>query len=174
VTGYVYFIEAMGLDRIKIGFTTDAPMARRSQLQGACPVELDLLGFSPGGAERDARRYETKLHETFGPFRVRGEWFEAVPIMRGFIADALVPWPFTPSGDFRDSAAELHYRHAWELGRLKRRRVPDDPFIEATGLDSSLAARLLNLGQFMAGRGRFFLPMHARELARGWGAPAKV
>jgi hypothetical protein len=84
----VYFIEAEGTGRIKIGVANCA----RSRLKGlecSCPVDLRLLGVIPtdktGALERE-------LHLRFAEHRVKGEWFTAAPELRAYIAEH-ADWP---------------------------------------------------------------------------------
>jgi hypothetical protein len=75
----VYFVEAVGLARIKIGIAVN--VARRfAALDQASPVPLRLLGVEEGG-----RVLESKLHQDFASCRVRGEWFEAVAELGKYI-----------------------------------------------------------------------------------------
>lgn len=76
----VYFAEAVGLDRIKIGHTTDLTN-RLANLRTACPVPLHLLfAFeAPLAAERD-------LHAMFARYRIANEWFHASVCLREAIA----------------------------------------------------------------------------------------
>lgn len=76
----VYFVEAVGTSRIKIG------VARRLRdriqgLQTASPVPLRLLGFVDGDDEEERR-----LHRAFGAYRTIGEWFEAAAEIVEYIA----------------------------------------------------------------------------------------
>lgn len=68
--GYVYFIEGQGL--VKIGSALNPPK-RLQELQTGSPVRLKLIGFYPGGKER-----ERVLHNQFSSCRIHGEWFNAL------------------------------------------------------------------------------------------------
>lgn len=70
--GFVYFIEALGAHRIKIGWAAD-PEERRRGLQTGSPVELVLRKTI---ATEDAPALERSMHERFASLRVHGEWFE--------------------------------------------------------------------------------------------------
>ncbi len=77
----VYFVEAVGLERIKIGTTTH--LARRlSSLRVASPVPLRLVFDEPGGEDREAA-----LHDRFDDYRVTGEWFEFSGALRSYLYD---------------------------------------------------------------------------------------
>ncbi len=78
--GCVYFIEAVGTNRIKIGFTSKkTPHERLESLQTACPYPLAILGWYPGSMAT-----ELALHERFASLRVmpRAEWFHAAKDLR--------------------------------------------------------------------------------------------
>ncbi len=66
----IYFIEAEGLDRVKIGLCTGDPSFRVSNLQTGSPVRLRLLAQSKGDS-----RAERALHKQFESLRIHGEWF---------------------------------------------------------------------------------------------------
>lgn len=65
----VYFIEAVGLDLVKIGYT-DELIRRFKEIRTSCPVAIRLIGFRSGG-----RRLEAKLHRDYADYRSVGEWF---------------------------------------------------------------------------------------------------
>lgn len=79
-TSFVYFIEAVGLDRIKIGKADDVDR-RLSQLKTGTPCELRLLKKLPGSVE-----LERSFHSRFSSLRLNGEWFHAAQPLRNFIA----------------------------------------------------------------------------------------
>lgn len=66
---FVYFVEAVGIDRIKIGWTTNLE-ARLTDLQCGCPVPLEHCFSIPGGSDE-----EHELHHRFRHARTSGEWF---------------------------------------------------------------------------------------------------
>lgn len=67
----VYFIEALEVGLIKIGFSASAVDDRLRALQTASPLTLALLGAIPG-----EREDEQALHRAFAHARARGEWFD--------------------------------------------------------------------------------------------------
>jgi len=76
----IYFVEAVGPDHIKIGFT-DKPMEKRLDLlQTGNSFPLRVLGMMEG-AKQDERR----LHRQFRGSRVRGEWFRPTPELLNLI-----------------------------------------------------------------------------------------
>lgn len=64
--GRVYFIEAIGADRIKIGFTQGDPENRSAQLQTGCPFPLAVIGSFYASARR-----ESELHAGTPELRAR-------------------------------------------------------------------------------------------------------
>jgi transcription elongation factor Elf1 len=70
--GFVYFIRSPANGLVKIGFSAN-PKERIDSLQTAHGTKLELLALRKGslGDER-------ALHQRFRPYRVKGEWFEAV------------------------------------------------------------------------------------------------
>lgn len=67
----IYFIEAVGADAVKIGFTKHEDVDRRvKQIQIASPFVIRMLGRAAG-----CRRVERGLHARFKADRLRGEWF---------------------------------------------------------------------------------------------------
>jgi hypothetical protein len=77
--GDVYFVEAVGAERIKIGVSCDVP-GRFSQLAASFPGKLVLLGAVPGGRAR-----EMSFHQRLAGFRIGGEWFHLTPGVRALI-----------------------------------------------------------------------------------------
>jgi hypothetical protein len=67
----IYFLEAVGVGHIKIGYTFDKADRRVKELQTASPVPLRLLACMTGTADD-----EEALHERFAADRLCGEWFK--------------------------------------------------------------------------------------------------
>jgi hypothetical protein len=65
----VYVVEALGLERIKIGTARDV-VKRLQTLQCASPVELVVIGQISGG-----HFTEKWLHYRLKQYSIRGEWF---------------------------------------------------------------------------------------------------
>lgn len=80
--GYIYFVEAVGSNRIKIGFTRGDPRERAKLLQTGCPFPLELIL-----ASRGTMWSESKIHHHFTHLRVAPnvEWFHDAPELREFI-----------------------------------------------------------------------------------------
>lgn len=81
---YLYFIEAVGTEYIKIGRSAD-PDRRLAQLSTGSPTELKIIGRLGGGAE-----VEKELHAQFDHLRERGEWFKATPELTAFLTRSTV------------------------------------------------------------------------------------
>jgi hypothetical protein len=78
----VYFLQAEGSGRIKIGTTKDLGQRLRA-LRAGSPVKLELLGVVRGG-----RQMEQLIHIAFAPLRAgRSEWFEPGKSLLSFIRD---------------------------------------------------------------------------------------
>ena len=69
----VYFIEAVGLGVVKIGFARDIGERLRKIAVG-CPAPLRLLGTIRGGPST-----ERHLHVALSAVHVHGEWFRRGP-----------------------------------------------------------------------------------------------
>jgi hypothetical protein len=81
---YIYFIQADENGPIKIGFTSDDPNRRLSQLQTGNASALKLLGAIKGTFAR-----ERQFHIALSKWRLQGEWFESHPTVLATIQDAL-------------------------------------------------------------------------------------
>jgi hypothetical protein len=77
----VYFIEAIGLQRVKIGMT-DNIKYRFDSLQSASPVPLKIMAVISGD-----RTLETYLHKRFKAHRLHGEWFILTDEMKEIIQE---------------------------------------------------------------------------------------
>lgn len=83
--GMVYFIEATGLDLVKIGAARN--LARRlKELQTGCPVPMKVWG---GILTDDPPGLERRLHHQFAEHRSRGEWFALAEPLQSFMASNL-------------------------------------------------------------------------------------
>lgn len=112
----VYFVEAAGLDLIKIGYANNLE-TRFASLRTGSPVELKMLGSMPGG--RDLERF---FHRIFAPQRARGEWFRRCPELDGYIAAA--DKPYVPHPDAVPVIARSKRYEAYRT-RLMNRRGKD-------------------------------------------------
>ena len=68
--GWVYFVLAREVNRVKIGFTTYDPGYRLQTIQANSPVTLKIIAVLQG-----PREWESKLHKKFTAWRLHGEWF---------------------------------------------------------------------------------------------------
>lgn len=71
--GHIYFIQASGTNRYKIGLTTRPIEERMKELnsrQSAYPLVLIHSVLA------NVRTVEKELHKAFSDYRVHGEWFE--------------------------------------------------------------------------------------------------
>lgn len=75
---WTYFIEAHGLNRVKIG-SSRSVTRRLSTLSSMSPVKLELLAVTTCE--------EQLLHRLFTADRLHGEWFEKTPLLESFISD---------------------------------------------------------------------------------------
>lgn len=69
--GYVYFVLAVGLERVKIG-KTQRPEKRISGMMTDCPVQVVTLALM---ACTNMDEMERALHKQFSADRLHGEWF---------------------------------------------------------------------------------------------------
>ncbi len=77
---FIYFIEAVGCNRIKIGLAGNV-RKRMADLQIASPFPLKLLAQIPG-----SRRLESLLHRQWSEYWLIGEWFGGCDALRQEIA----------------------------------------------------------------------------------------
>lgn len=85
--GFVYFVLAPSVRRIKIGFTDESPEIRLNALRTASPVALERLALIAGSLE-----FEKLLHARFRRHRTHLEWFRANPELTAFILEYAAPW----------------------------------------------------------------------------------
>lgn len=79
-------------DFIKIGYTGTELSLRRAALQTGSESPIWAMGVLPFDTEDEARREERRIHEHFGGFRARGEWFYATPRVIQYIEDYAVQY----------------------------------------------------------------------------------
>ena len=79
-------------DFIKIGYTGTELSLRKAALQTGCESLIWAMGVLPFEAEDEARREERQIHDHFGGFRARGEWFYATPRIIQYIEDYAVQY----------------------------------------------------------------------------------
>ena len=79
-------------DFIKIGYTGTELSLRKAALQTGSESLIWTMGVLPFEAEDEARREERQIHDRFGGFRARGEWFYATPRIIQYIEDYAVQY----------------------------------------------------------------------------------
>lgn len=80
--GKVYLVEAVGVQAVKIGFTSGCVQKRLEYLQTGSPHELRVV------ASVDADKgFETDLHKMLADYRIRGEWYDINGIPVGILVD---------------------------------------------------------------------------------------
>jgi hypothetical protein len=77
----VYFVEAVGTGRVKIGIAEHFER-RLASLRCGSPVDLNVLLVIPGRA-----RHEHALHRAFASERSHGEWFALSERLRALISE---------------------------------------------------------------------------------------
>ena len=102
----IYFIEAVGTDRVKIGSARNV-VDEFDKLRRDAPVELKILKVIDGG-----RHEEKTLHERFAEHRVHFEWFELEPL-RSFIErlpteELRRPWSTKEIREGRSTYSQRH------------------------------------------------------------------
>lgn len=79
--GIIYFVEATGLDRVKIGWTRLGKLWKRiAELQIGCPVQLRVLA-----SYRGLMMHEHLEHCRFRSSWLHGEWFVLTEDLRAHI-----------------------------------------------------------------------------------------
>lgn len=68
--GYVYFIRAVGTNKVKIGYSV-SPEWRLATLQTGSPLPLELFGICVGSPATEAR-----FHAAYTEYHCHGEWFD--------------------------------------------------------------------------------------------------
>ena len=128
MSGLIYFIEAIGGDAIKIGYTQQDPFDRIRSLQTGNHCVLQVIGVIPG-----PQRLENKIHRTIGKEkRLSGEWFQreaALAIIQEY-GDDFIPaerfrWIDSSVGHFCEtgafvSADDFHIEDAHGLSNIMR------------------------------------------------------
>ncbi|MFF6801063.1 GIY-YIG nuclease family protein [Streptomyces sp. NPDC012616] len=69
-TGWAYAMRADGSSAVKIGCSAN-PTERLRGVQTSQPTHVRIIWKAKGG-----RALESHLHGVFGPYRIRGEWFD--------------------------------------------------------------------------------------------------
>ena len=99
-TGYVYFIEAVGMNRVRVGWTAN-PKRRPNELVRFSPSPLNLMALLPGG-----RSDELHLQLVLTEWRLHDDWFTLNSATREYIQMLQRRWR-TP-GDYPVMKVEVH------------------------------------------------------------------
>lgn len=99
--GVIYFIEAVGMKRIKIGYSENFPN-RIKVLSNSSPVPLKVLKLVTGTQDT-----EQALLHVFAKFRTHGEWFRAESVLVHFIRDLPHKQFFSPEMLVRKNFARI-------------------------------------------------------------------
>lgn len=76
--GCVYFFKHVGLNPVKIGYSTnESPIDRFNQFKTYAPYGSEILGFV---ILSNPKEIETLLHKKYASKRLNGEWFELTEI----------------------------------------------------------------------------------------------
>ena len=105
---FVYFVQAGDSGPIKIGIAWNIS-ARLYALQSAAHEELHLIGDIHCRDREAALALESKLHQQFKNFHIRGEWFRA----------ASEVFAAVPSPCFQDAVC---------VSNKQRKKPPPSPF----------------------------------------------
>lgn len=130
--GYIYFIRAGS--KVKIGFST-RPLIRLANLQTSHHEKLEVLGTKPG-----TKKLEADLHHRFRDFHVRGEWFQAHPLVLEY---------FKPHRSWRHRPLKL---------------VPAPAPIKQVRSDEPIVSQFVALGRELSQR-RHLMPADAKPHA---------
>lgn len=87
---FVYVIEAVGLDLVKLGYARDlrSVAGRFESVRTGCPVDT----IHRGVVTVDGMGDEKAMHVALAHARRRGEWFEIGPMLE-MLGDRVVPVP---------------------------------------------------------------------------------
>lgn len=99
--GCIYFVRAVGIDMVKIGFTDGHPKMRMGDLQVGSPIRLESVGFIEGTTDD-----EQAIHRTFAEHRSHGEWFHMSPPVLAFIEDSLANGTMSSTYDMRPTTRQ--------------------------------------------------------------------
>ncbi len=93
--GQIYFLEAEGLNRLKIGFSENLENRMRV-VRSHSPVPLKLLKVVRASIET-----EQILMAVFGKYKLHNEWFEYSATLKSFVETLTNEEVFTPDMIFK-------------------------------------------------------------------------
>ena len=151
-------------DFIKIGYTGTELSLRKAALQTGSESPIWAMGVLPFDEEDEARREERRIHEHFGGFRARGEWFYATPRIIQYIEDYAVQYtelfiedvPPTSDTEIVESEApptrseEAIAFGNWLRNCMTERQIDDDALTKIVGCTAGYI-RYLKAGRGMPG-----------------------
>ena len=107
------------VDFVKIGYTKTELSLRKTALQTGSESPIWAMGVLPFDTEDEARREEKRIHEHFGGFRARGEWFYATPRIIQYIEDYAVQYTELFTEDVPPTSGEEAIETDVELTKSK-------------------------------------------------------
>lgn len=99
ITDYIYCVEAVGTDLVKIGVSI-CPEDRIIAHRTGSPVPLRMLGYWPA-----RRKKEAEIHQMFAHLWSHGEWFHYKQELKAYVEFHAGIWDEC----WRDSAEILEY-----------------------------------------------------------------
>ncbi len=99
-SGFVYFVEAVGMDRVRIGWTA-SPDRRPNELVRHSPSPLNLLALLPG-----EKADEAHLQFALSQWRLHDDWFQLANDVREYIQMLQRRW--RAPGDYPARQIELN------------------------------------------------------------------
>lgn len=155
--GWVYFVEARSVNRVKIGFSAENPDGRFATLDTGSPVTLTRRALVWGG-----RDVEFALHDRFRRHRIKGEWFHAAPEIEAFVRKYGMPWagavavaapemladlfpPPDPNADFAERYEALVDEYGPEDEHIAERQAMRARGLKTIGPDSYAETIAMNL-----------------------------
>lgn len=114
----IYFIRAVGLRLVKIGYTHSHPIRRLENLRTGSPVRLIGMALMVGD-----KSTESAIHNKFDRDRSHGEWFRLSVELKDFIELNAKKWRRTGLGEFlspeeREAAKRAEEAQDEELKRV--------------------------------------------------------
>jgi hypothetical protein len=112
----IYFVDALDLKMVKIGYASEDPDGRLAIMQTGSPVKLTRRALMEGD-----RHVERELHQRFKKLRVHGEWFrDDITIVRFLVKNA-VNWigPVIPG-----TIISQQFREEWMNMRAYCKGIP--------------------------------------------------
>jgi hypothetical protein len=106
--GYIYFIEAIGTNRIKIGWSTN-PNERLDHIASSCPFPVKLIKLIYGDYKT-----EQLWHQKFKHLRIYREWFKSTSALRMAIDKSPSVYVIEEDGRAAYQQARLDFIGPWK------------------------------------------------------------